>query len=608
MERLLEMAEDAVLEQSLQAAKELVHQIMADELANFQWNKEEWIAMPSKADLQREEIARKYAEKVIRQTGFPANQITPELIATVAEAALRSGAVQREVPMVKVTIAKKRNDCFPWGGWQYEDSEREAQEKKKKEEQKKQQQNQQQQGQPSPNMKGNPNQQSKGQQNGQNQKGNQPQNKGQQDKNNQQDQNKDDGQQDDGQEKEKEGQGQNDQNQDGDNQGGDGSGQNDDGGEGMDGGDNQNSGTSESGTGNGRHQSSGQSNGETPDSISDLGQDSFGDETQGNAAGASSASDEDGIPVRATYLGVAIESYGDHRLETYDSLDDFINAADDAHEERSNWGRRSSRDVGKAQWAGTDTFEEAVELARLGWPKGVVLLDQIADHYHQLSKWTVDKTRHLDVAGTYPIVPIFLGGDPACMVNDGELNRGVKPMMHIVVNRGYSWLTTPERIFNFGAALMVCIDQIETIGPRVELTVATANMGDLFGQVQERPVWVTMTTIKRPQEHIEKNRLAYALAHPAYSRRLKYSLLEQVDSYEQPFHWGYGKPIGLPKDLIEPGAVYIPQLESWESQRMPQGMSIWDDITKAVDVMQKRLGIISMSDGTIEMQKVQEAA
>lgn len=534
---------------------------------------------------EKQKAALIYAENLIRQSGYPGPHIPPAMLHAVARSVLAMGTISdKDVPkplvLVKVTVATKRNDCFPWGGWQYDEQDREPKEEEKEQEQKQRpsegksagnqpQQKKMKRGrkpqQGQPNGQPNPNQQNPSPNNPDNGK----------DKSDGKGDARGDGDEEEGDESPSAGSS---------------SPQNDRGG-----------GDGRSDTGSGSEESEGEDQqGDSDDS------DGYGANV---GCGKGASQDEDGIPtVSASYTGINIESYGDHRLETYDTFDDFINAADDSQEDRSNWKARASRDEGKEEWTGTQNFDEAVYLARVGWPEGVIKLDQIADHYHQLSKWTVDKSRSLDVAGTYPIVPIFLGGDPACMVNDGEMNRGLKPMMQLVVNRGYSWLTTPERIFNFGAAIMVCIDQIETIGPRIELVVATANMGDLFGGVQERPVWVTMTTIKRAQEHVEKNRLAYALAHPAYSRRLKYSILEQIDNYEEPFHWGYGKPIPLPPDLIEPGAIYIPQLESWENTRLPIGMSVWDDITTAVAEMQKHLGIAAQSDGRIEMLQRKEAA
>lgn len=548
---------------------------------------------------------------------------------------------------IKVNVLKKRNVQFPWGGWVEDEVERDLNPDQQKKNQREQQRsgtgNQQGPGSGTSRQtikKGQAKtpQQGQGQGQGQSQqskgdssksdKGGDSSSQGSGQKKGGQ-QSHDQGGQGSGKDaaqksKPDAGQGQD----QGEDQGEGGSPQHDGGSSPQDGSDGQGSGNSDSGSGNESDSSSQDSQGPGGQSAG-KGYDGSPDSWRGDGElspehadgtteadletdGISEESDEKSLidTVRARFIdmGVSVESFGDHRIETYDSLDAFIENACDVDEERSVWGNRASRDTGeKAEhYSGTATFEEAVDLARVGWPEGVLRLDQIADHYHQLSKWTIDKSRHLDVAGTYPIVPIFLGGDPACMVNDGELNRGVKPLLHIVVNRGYSWMTPAERIFNFGAALMVCIDQIETYGVRVELTVGTANIGDLFGPVQERPVWATMTTVKRPQEHLEKNRLAFALAHPAYGRRLKYSLLEQVNDYEQPFHWGYGKPIALPHDLIEPGAVYIPQLEAWQTKG--SDYSPWDDISTAVGLMQQRLGIIAREDGRIELENPPEVA
>lgn len=556
------------------------------------------------------------------------------------------GEEKKETPMVKVTVLKKRNDQYPWGGWVQEDTERPAdqqkQEPKKNQQQSggagKQQQSSSSQSQSNNSPIKQKPQPDKG--NGNQQRNSNPQTGGnkQKDKGQDKDQKTEsdgDQQQDDQNEAENnDGDSQNGKEQSSPSSGNNPNGRspkdqsrqgetpessNDDGSQDGDGSDESNSndgsgqsdGSGRSGASNSgkRNSDEGEEQARASDNDGEGSGNVEGGEYDSHGEGEPAEESEDGIPaMRASSMGVTIEVYGDHRVETYDCFDDFISRADDQDAPNSNWQERASREQGKEEWAGTSSFEEAVALARAGWPQGVVKLDQIADHYHKMSKWTVDKTRHLDVAGTYPIVPVYLGGDPSCMINDGDLQRGIKPVQHIMVNRGYSWLTTNERIFNFGAALMVCIDQMETLGVRVELDVCTANLGDLFGPVSERPVWATITTIKKAQEYVEKNRLAFALAHPAYSRRLKYSLLEQIPNYEEPFHWGYGKPIPLPPDLVPPQAVYIPQLESWEKRNPPPGTSVWDKIDTAVAAMQKKLKIKALTDGTIELANHDEAA
>lgn len=523
------------------------------------------------------------------------------------------GAPMKPIKMEKVTVWKKNNASFPWGGWRSDQADAPPPEQKKKEEPKKNQQ-QQQQSQGNPQSQGQPIKKSQPSQ-PQSRQNNQSQKSGQgKDQSGQKDKSDQNGQQD----NQDSGKG-NSENQPGNSQGNQ-PGQSkpnakdnslqgsQDSGEGTE--PREGEGTGQEGNNNGRGGSSEQDGSDTSNPQGRKGQSGGGRSNNPyrgtfKAGHGEAEEGEFGYFSRAEEINVEIEEHGDHRIEIYDTFDDFINAADDTDKSRSSWKIRSSREKGKEEWAGTGNFQESIDLARYGWPEGVVKLDQIAEHYHQMSKWSVDRSRSLDVAGTYPIVPVFIGGDPACMVSDGDLMRGIKPVMHIMMNRGYSWMVPTGRVFNFGAALMVCIDQMETLGVRVELDVCTANYGDMYGSMTERPIWATITTIKKAQEYVEKNRMAYALANPGYSRRLKYSILEQVDKYEEPFHWGYGKPVPIPADLIPNGATYIPQLE----EMLPRDQQkVWDDIGEGVKVMQKKLGITALSDGSIELTQLVEQA
>lgn len=264
----------------------------------------------------------------------------------------------------------------------------------------------------------------------------------------------------------------------------------------------------------------------------------------------------------------------------YDSFDQMINDADDVHKSRSTWSGRVSRDAGKRDWTVADSFEESLHQARHGWPEGMVSMNQIAEEYHRRSRWTADRALEWDVAGSHPDVPVFLSGDPCNMINDGDVRAKVKPIIHIIVNKTQHFGIGKQKIFNFGAALMVCMDQIEACGTRVELEAIFCAIGD------KGDFFTTHTTLKRAGEHVEKNRIAYAMANPGFLRRLWFSVVEQYQKYDEWFY-GYGKPSEMNERNIPPGAVYIPSLQNFES------LSTWDNLDKSVKALQKHLGVNS---------------
>lgn len=296
------------------------------------------------------------------------------------------------------------------------------------------------------------------------------------------------------------------------------------------------------------------------------------------------------------HLGYEERDVGGHKIFQFESLEAFINKADDREHSRSQWQHRTSRRAGDGDWAGAKTFDEAIDQARYGWDDGVVRMNQIAEFYHSTNKWHIDKARFLDVGGSYPIVPVWLGGDPACMVDDGSMYQRPKPILHIIVNRTNNYTISAESIFNFGAALMVCVDQIETAGTSVEIDVVTTSYGT------RSQTLITDTKIKRPGDHLEKNRLAYAMANPGYLRRLEFSVLEQIAEYEPMFRGTYGRAIELPENFRAPNALYIPILEGFGKS------TTWTDIKKSVSFMQQFLGVDVGDDGQIILNKQREAA
>ena len=278
-------------------------------------------------------------------------------------------------------------------------------------------------------------------------------------------------------------------------------------------------------------------------------------------------------------------------LVTYDSFDDMIDDADDQHKSRSVWWSRASRDGNNEEWYGTRTFKEAVDLARNGWPKGVTKMNATAEEFTRRTRWTTDRALEHDVGGAYPDVPVFLSGDPANMINTGDNINRVKPMVHVVVNRWTNCSFGPEQIFNFGAAMSVCIDQIEACGSRVQLDI----VGATRSLSNRSKCFRIHSVVKRPQEHMEKNRMSFALANAALLRRIHFSILEQR-SPEAVFKNGYGQPAEWEKEQLPPGVLYIPSLQSF-------GGRSWENIDTAVKELQKFFGLNQDASGLITFGK-----
>lgn len=184
-----------------------------------------------------------------------------------------------------------------------------------------------------------------------------------------------------------------------------------------------------------------------------------------------------------------------------------------------------SKDVDR-KWAGTDTFEQAVELATKGWAEGAeralgmrasidsAVREIVAARQSQYA-W--------DVTGDVVDVGKYLGGEPECFlttVDDGESSTG--KVVRLVANLAASGAVSTDSLFARGAVILAAVDIMESLGRRVELWIAHGSRGS--GSVG---VFQQFVQIKPAHQPLDPDRVAYCLCHASCLRRLAFSVMEQ---------------------------------------------------------------------------------
>lgn len=236
------------------------------------------------------------------------------------------------------------------------------------------------------------------------------------------------------------------------------------------------------------------------------------------------------------------------RVKLY--FDSQIEAAEYLQKTEPKWRGKGSRsrhdnehswDFGLG-WAATQ------ELARTGWSAGAMdLSDRLAVHMPERDH--VDSWRY-DVAGELPDIGRYLAGDPVHMKRHGH-PKGHKPIISLFVNNWIVCSTKAHQMANYGAALVSLIDQLENSGRRVELvagTIAQHTRSYLGGKTMLSATW----RVKAAEDPLDLASVAFALAHPAASRRFGWSLWECTNAPEDA---SYGSGLGASAtedDLIDP--------------------------------------------------------
>ena len=227
----------------------------------------------------------------------------------------------------------------------------------------------------------------------------------------------------------------------------------------------------------------------------------------------------------------------------FDCWEDFVAAA----EVVSYKGCDSGHTKYNSHFYGTDSLPEAASLARKGWPEGAARVQAIrAEITASITAITNARVQSIgyDVAGDYVDIGRYLGGEPECFGTRFDDPSAAKPVIKVSVNTAVSCGVSQEAIFARGAAILAAIDIIEATGKRVELWAVNGALAD-NGRIHE-----TYVLVKSADQHLDCDRLAFALCHASTHRRLCFSVFEK-----------YGITAGgsFPHGVTDREGVYTPE-------------------------------------------------
>lgn len=219
-------------------------------------------------------------------------------------------------------------------------------------------------------------------------------------------------------------------------------------------------------------------------------------------------------------------------------------------------GSYDDNNAPRQSWDMNAGFAGAQELSRNGWAAGVKRMAKVRDlvNLPDASDRSIQPQPEWAEDGDEVDVERYLAGEENCMIRFvPELTPSYGKVAKIIVNLAASCGIDSDTQFRRGAAACVLIDALEGAGVRCEVWSLPfwGKAGyDLFG---------ARVLIKRPDEHVEPDRMAFMLAHPAVMRRFGFRLLEQQEGvWGKMSHRCYGSPEDLPKqEQEEEGTIYF---------------------------------------------------
>ena len=259
-----------------------------------------------------------------------------------------------------------------------------------------------------------------------------------------------------------------------------------------------------------------------------------------------------------------------HRI--YDSLPELLEAAKlPPHPEYEGQPSSKNTSFDYYKWTQTKNFQEAINLATYGWPKGLKAVYKLASKYKEVFQDLLPKQDHAteqtyDIEGEFVDIGRYIQGDPECMVKFIPSNDKVKQgnkLQRIVVNGSFSSMINPESLFIHSALIINLSDAIEMCGFKTEIVMINLLANEYCGSA----LLVYQTTLKQFEDFPDFTKIAFCLCHPSMFRRIILSLMEQEDNdtrrnlYITPDGF-YGYPVQIPSQLLTTNDLHIPQLTS----------------------------------------------
>lgn len=216
-----------------------------------------------------------------------------------------------------------------------------------------------------------------------------------------------------------------------------------------------------------------------------------------------------------------------------------------------------SMDGSTARWAGTPSLLEARRLLREGWNESAERITKRVKVNRV--QHNVQSTRPAySVVGGQASVPRYIQGIPTNMVDRRPITQKQKI---VIVNKdiAFSASVKPSAIEEEGIKCLQVIQALEGKGYRVKLNLTWCTCARGSGKNVAMRV-----TVKKPEERMSINKLAFPIAHPSMLRRIGFSWMERSEIVVcQSLNSGYGMPDAealrnvLPKDeLFLPPFIY----------------------------------------------------
>lgn len=225
-----------------------------------------------------------------------------------------------------------------------------------------------------------------------------------------------------------------------------------------------------------------------------------------------------------------------------------------------------SRDAHKyAEHYGTDTFSEAIALARTGWPEGSALVRQQADRFRtqvmQSQGIAQGRVIRSSPVGMAPNIPAYIAQRPDAMLTFRREPKSA-PIVRIMVSIGALAGVSADAMRRRGAAVCALIDLLEHSGRRVEITMVSA-VNASRGTSKGVLAACYTVLLKAAEAPLDLDRVAFALVNPAMLRHITFAARDRAPKSTRSalpsgeYGGGMGAPCDPPESIRQQYNLYV---------------------------------------------------
>lgn len=190
-----------------------------------------------------------------------------------------------------------------------------------------------------------------------------------------------------------------------------------------------------------------------------------------------------------------------------------------------------------------DGWENALDAAKHGWKAGADKITALSNRISTVAGAKMLRPEYrLETQGMFVDVAEFLTGSPECFWAESEPIEAQgfgRKFTTIDVACSVIWNVSQDEVFMRGSALCALIDLLESAGIRTSVNVvyACGNSSD------RKNVFTLSVSVKRADEPLDRDSIAFWLACPDANRRMVFSAYEVDSRTHCLVHDAYGYPM-----------------------------------------------------------------